>query len=247
MAMNCAKYGLISAAVAVLSVTTSGCVADYGSLSIVHDQAPNESCEIAPNVGDAYLPHGTALVGAGGGYVMAPLLRSGLAAVAGKPNGHIINLSSAQVSIEPVDSDDSRAAVAALKELRARSRAISGSVEPGGLTSIFFDGIDGEQARALASAVVVGQAVEVLIKVVVKGDVGGSSVSTQDFLFPVTLLNSGGTPGAKNLGPCSSFPTSFTGATTDCFGTGQDGGSIECCTDAGGNAVCPAVGTMAGP
>jgi hypothetical protein len=238
------KYGRVSAALALASVALvmglGGCADDYSGLLILHNQAVSETCTTEPVVANPYISHGTAQVGSGGGYFLTPLLQSTLVNREATTNGDIVSLHTAVVEIQPVDSAASRDVVGKLKELQGRTRYISGSVEPRGLTSIGFEGIDGEQANALSAAMMPGQTVEVLLRVVVHGDTAGTDVSSQGFLYPVTLVNVAG-GGFINLGACSALPPGTVG-TGDCFGTGQDGGSTECCTDAGGRPVCPARG-----
>jgi hypothetical protein len=237
------KCCLAPAALAVASaVLGAGCVDDYGSLLVIHNQALDESCSTAPDIEAPYLPHGTAAVGPGGGYTLTPLVQSGLTVRGNDINGGIIELKTASVEINPVDSDASRNAVAQLAELRGATRYISGSVSPGGLTSTSFQAIDSSQAAALAAGVQVGQSVEVIARVIVYGRHGGGSVASQPFEYPITLINGGTGGGLVDLGPCAGLPSDFVGA-SDCFGTGQDGALIQCCTGDGGQLVCPAIGT----
>jgi hypothetical protein len=246
------KYGVVSAALALASVASvmggSGCADDYAGLLILQNQAVVEgACSPDPSIGAPYRSFGTAQVGSGGGYVMTPLLQSTLVNREQTTNGDIVLLHTAVVEIQPVDSADSRAVVSALKELQGRTRYISGSVTPHGLTTMQFDAIDTEQAGALAAAMMPGQTVQVLARVVVHGDTAGTDVSSQPFIYPITLVNQPG-GGFVDLGACSSLPTGSVGQISDCFDNGQDGGFTECCTDAGGRPVCPAEGTgVAGP
>jgi hypothetical protein len=252
MAMIRVRYGRVSAALALASVVSilglGGCADDYAGILILQNLATTTgACSPEPSTSSPFLSHGIAQVGSGGGYVLTPLLQSTLVNREGTTNGDIVLLHTAVVEIEPVDSAESRAVVSALKELQGRTRYISGSVAPRGLTTMSFEGIDSEQAVALAAAMMPGEAVEVLLRVVVHGDTQGTNVSSQPFLYPVTLVNEAG-GGFVNLGACSSLDVGTVGGSEGCFGTGQDGGFIECCTDAGGRPVCPARGTgTAGP
>ncbi len=242
-----AKYWLAGAALAVTSVATGGgCADDNLSLQIIHNQAPDSMCQTKPNEADPYLPHGSVELGRGG-YLLTPLLHSNLASRMGNTAASIIQLHTATTEIIAVDSDDSRTVVGKLGGMAGRTRYISGVVDPGGLTSTGFEAIDIAQANALATAVAVGQSVEIIVKVIVHGEASGTNVDSQPFLYPITLTNGGEGGGQVNLGPCSNLPSGFTGNTSGCFGNGQDGGFIECCTSPGGVPMCPAVGTMAAP
>jgi hypothetical protein len=240
--MGRAKHCLVTTALMAMgALASAGCADDYLSLLVIHNQAPDESCEIAPMLEHPYRPHGTANV-AVGGYLLTPLLQSNLTNHTDMVNGDIITLTTATVEIDPVDSDASRTVVSKLNELRGRTRYISGAVSPGGLTSTSFEAIDADQARALAGAVAAGQTVEVLATVIVNGDVGGNHVESKPFTYPITLQNVPNGSGAINLGACSSLPASFEGSTGGCFDTGQDSSFIECCTN-GSATICPAKGT----
>jgi hypothetical protein len=250
MAMIRVKYGRVGAALALASVASvmglSGCADDYAGLLILQNQAVGESCTAEPVVSSPYISNGTAQVGSGGGYVMTPLVQSTLVNRENTTNGDIVLLHTAVVEIQAVDSADSRAVVAALQELRGRTRYISGAVAPRGLITTQFDAIDTEQANALSAAMMPGQRVEVLARVVVHGDTAGTDVSSQPFVYPITLINQAG-GGFVDLGPCSALALGTTGEQKDCFQNGQDNGFTECCTDAGGRPVCPAMGTGTTP
>jgi hypothetical protein len=242
MIMSRAKYRLVSAMFAVLCVTAgAGCADDYLSLTILHNQPPDDSCMLSAGDTGVFISHGFADV-AVGGYVFTPLLQSGLSNTSGQSNGDIIQLRNANVTISAVNSDDSRALVEALADQRSVSHAISGSVTPGGTVTLSFDAIDYTQATVMAGSLAVGQRVEVLANIVVVGDVEGSSVETQPFVYPITVTNGGS---LVNLGPCANLSSTFVGESGGCF-PGQDGAFLECCSDATG-LVCPAVGTMPPP
>jgi hypothetical protein len=243
--MSRAKHCLVAAALAVVSAASGGCADDYLSLLVVHNQAPDPEamCAIEPMIENPYRPHGTANV-AVGGYILTPLLQSNLTNRNDMVNGDIISLTTASVEINPVDSDASRNVVASLNELRGRTRYISGSVQPGGLTSSSFDAIDLDQARALAGAVTAGQSVEVLATVVVYGDSGGNTIKSATFNYPITIINDVGGSGPISVGACSGLQSGFVGASTDCFGNGQDQGFTQCCTaGTADDLLCPAQGT----
>jgi hypothetical protein len=236
----------VRALLAVASMAGLGSCADYSGLLILQNQAPSASCVTAPNIGDPYISHGTALAGAGGGYFLTPLIQSSLVNREATTNGDIVAMRDADVEIQAVDSADSRTVVDALKELKGANRHISGSISPKGLLTTTVPVIDSAQAAAMATKMTPGQAVEVIVRVVVYGDTAGTRVSSQDFYYPITVLNQ---PNGRfqDLGKCSDLAVGTTGMVKDCFQNGQDGGFTQCCTDDGGRAVCPAVGSKAGP
>jgi hypothetical protein len=242
--MSRAKHCLVTAALAALTAMGGvGCADDYLSLVVIHNQAViPEECAPTPTIEEPYLPHGIANV-AVGGYILTPLVQSNLTNRNDMTNGDIITIKTASVEINPVDSDDSRAVVAALNELRGATRHFYASVSPGGLTSLSFEAIDGAQARALATAIQPGQAVEVIASTIIYGDVGGGSVKSAPFEYPITLLNVENGSGVIDLGACSGLPTGFEGAANGCFDdNGQDNSFIECCSS-GAAQICPAKGT----
>jgi hypothetical protein len=233
------KYRLVGAALA--SVIGSGC-ADYSGLLILQNQ-PIDTSTCSPLTGkDQFIGHGFALVGGGsGGYFFTPLVQSALVNREMTTNGDIVAVRSADVELQAVDSADSRAVITALKELNGANRKISGSIAPGGTVTLIIPAIDSAQADAMATAMVVGQSVEVIARVRVYGDTSGTSVSSSDFYYPITVKNE---PGQNfvDLGDCGGLTVGFVGRDTDCFNNGQDGAFTECCTQAGGIPVCPAKG-----
>jgi hypothetical protein len=240
MAMIRAKYGVVGAALAVASVIGSGC-ADYSGLLILQNQPVSpDTCSASTDRG-VFISHGFALVGAGGGYVFAPLIQSALVNREDTMNGDIVAIHSADVELQAVDSADSKAVIDALQELKGANRKVSGSVDPGGVITVTFPVIDSAQAMAMGTKVALGQSVEIIARVRVFGDTAGTEVSSQDFYYPITISN---LPGANfvDLGPCDSLAVGRTGIDNDCFGNGQDGAFVECCTSAGGVPVCPARG-----
>ncbi len=233
--MNCLKYGLMTALLAVLS---GACADDYLSLVVIQNQAPDDQCAVTADLESPYLSHGQATVSRGG-YFLTPIVQSNLSNLNDDVNGDLVQLRTVSVEIQAVDSDASRAAVAALGDIRGRTRYVSGTVTPGGITSMGFDAIDVEQAAVLSGAIGTAS-VEVLARVVVEGDVEGTSVKSPMFIYPITVTN-----GAQiDLGPCDALPAGFIGGgSRGCFHAGQDVGSnVQCCTDLAGDPVCPAQG-----
>ena len=240
--MNRVKYWLLPAIVAGLSALGgAGCADDYLSLKVLHNQAPDDMCVIEPNVEDPYIPHGFMVAGSNG-YFMNPLLQSNLVNRTGEVNGDIISLETASVELRAVDSDASRSVIEGLGALTGRTRYISGSVSPGGLTTTGFEAVDSDQARALAGLITMGQSVEILAYITVYGDLDGGEVASPTFIYPITVTNNGASGNFQNLGPCANLTPGFMGIVADCFGNGQDNGFIQCCTAADGSNVCPAFG-----
>jgi hypothetical protein len=235
MGMIRLQYGLLVAMLAL----ASACADQNYSLVILQNQAPGGDCSLSTDP-TMFISHGVDDLNLGG-YVLTPLIQSNLIERDNAPSATNIVLKGATAEIQAVDSDDSRATVSALSEVTGRMRYFAGTLTPGATIVVHVEIIDDAQAAALLSTLQPGQSVEVLVKVIVLGEVAGDSISSDPFYYPITLTNGGSSGGFINLGQCDALPEGFVGEDTTCFGTGQDGRGVECCTRSG-VLVCPAEG-----
>lgn len=116
----------------------------------------------------------------------------------------------------------------------------SGAVPPGGSVNAFVDLIPPGTLRTIAADSGAdlntdSLNAEVLAQVVIKGDLGGDTVESQPFYYPVTVCND---CVIVNRGACPMTTAPRTGNACNPF---QDG-DVDCCVDASNNLICP--GTM---
>jgi hypothetical protein len=115
----------------------------------------------------------------------------------------------------------------------------------GGLSTATFDLIPTAAVREIqrkAGTVPAGARLhaQVVATATIYGQLGGGEVESLPFVYPVTVCNDC----VVNVGKaCAETPASFMPRPGNPCNPFQDG-VVDCCTDAAGALVCPAVGTM---
>jgi hypothetical protein len=224
------------------------CADDLNQVIVIGNQAPDQMCEFVPD-DTVFIGHGTFEIADLGQpessttYNLHPLFRS-LMGQSQSGTDKIAILSGANIEVSAVNSDESRAVVAALSSagLNKAQRRFSAALTPGGDAVVGFAGLDGTQAAALRAVIAPGESAEVLLNVRAFGDTDGNSLESSSWAYPVTICNQ---CQLRTLGPCNLIPAGTSGEAGLCGQTFTDG-VIECCdNDDGVTSTCPAFGTMA--
>ncbi len=226
------RIRLLWAAGAAL-VTLSGCTTDSGgSMLIVQNQIPGDGCEISASQGMFY-SSGVIDTNASRGYVFTPLVQSLISESGDDSNPRVIAMRGADVEITFPSGFLSADEEADLRDDRLTrfSQAFSGSVFPGALSSFSFVVVPTGLLTRLGLAA--GDSVQVSVEVSVFGDLDGSDVESDPFVYPVEVCNGCLTIDA---GDCAALADDFEPRDSNSCNPGQDA-PADCCTE-GADVVC---------
>jgi hypothetical protein len=222
------RIRLLWAALAAL-VTASGCTTDSGgSMLIVQNQVvEGEACDVpASRMGS----RNTGLIdtNAGDGYVFTPLVQS-LIEDTSEDSERVISMRGADVEISFTSGFD-EADVSDDRLIRFSS-AFSGSVFPGAQSSFAFVVVQEDLLDEIAAA---GGSAQLSVEVTVFGDLDGSDVESDPFVYPVEVCD-----GCLTIdrGPCAALGDDFEPRDTNPCNPAQDV-AADCCTSDGGDLVC---------
>jgi hypothetical protein len=216
---------------------------DEGIYVLTNTAVTGDSCALTGSPSQAMIGHGLISVYSPSAYVMTPLVQSRIQAVEGVDDisktiqlrGADIHLTLKAVSLmrdgQFINSNPE-------KPYDGFSVLFSGSIAPGGSVNAFVDLIPAATLRTIAADSGANLATdslnaEVLAEVVIKGDLGGDSVESQPFFYPVTVCNN---CVIVNNGACPM--TVMSPRTGNACNPFQDG-VVDCCVDASNNLICP--------
>ena len=217
-----------------------GCTSEDATVVILQNQAPTMGCMVSSSSSDAYVPRGFIDAQANAGYFFTPLLRNFATSTSTAGEGRrIAFLEGAEIRL---DFPAGLLSDAELSDLSSRnlvefSQPFSAAVSPnGGLTSVVFELIPVPVLQALRGPLPEdGTLASIQATVQVFGKLGGSSITTQEFVYWVDVCDGC----AKNqLGDCALVDPSADIRTGGVCNLLQDG-FVDCCTQAG-EEVCPA-------
>ena len=253
---------------AIAAAGLAGCVADGGdaSLLVLHNQAPGAGCVVDSNKTSPFIAAGVIDLSAyrsggttaGQGYLMTPLVENTAFADTSDPTASarrtaIIRGAHVDISF-PNDSEFDATAQAQLQAdgLTQFDAIFAGSIEPNyGLTSFGFDAVPADLLNTILAnhPYTSGDPytpfgdVGMIVTIKVYGDIGGNSIESNEFAYPVTvcdecLLN--------DAGPCDTLSSSFSPREGGACAVNQDG-VVDCCEDTTNNTLlCPAVSSSGG-
>jgi hypothetical protein len=233
----------VSALLFAAMLASVGCAPDDADVRvlILHNQAPDDECELTPSETD-YISFGLIDADGGTGYLMTPLLKNFSTVPENvDQTQRIFFMEGADITIdigndatgEPVFTQEEEDALAEEGEL-AFSTRLSGVVTPEeGLTTVAFEILPSSVIDAVAAQT--DRDVQVIASVQVFGTMAGGDVATQVFAYPITICT-----GCLevNIGACSALPEGFVGG-GGCIANQDD--AVACCTDSAGEEVCPAI------
>jgi hypothetical protein len=249
---------LRSAVLLATAVVAAGCTADSGdnALLILNNKAPETGCAFTTDTAGAVFSSGrfdiahVATTDTAAAYLAAPLVQN-LVLVDGTAHPELLArrtaiVKGAHVTITFTDSSQFSAAdqaamkTAGLTQFDAR---FAGTIAPNGGLGVFPAEIVPNGLLQKIKTYLAGNAtasdVGLIASLVVFADLGGSTVESAPFEFPIDVCDGCLT---SDRGPCSALPSTFMARTGGVCDPRQDG-VVDCCTDATGNAVCPAVGS----
>jgi hypothetical protein len=256
------------AVAAIAAAGLAGCVADGGdaTLLVLHNQAPASGCVIDSSKTAPFLAAGVIDVSpyradgssAGRGYFLTPLVENTSFADTSDPAAvgrRTAIVKGAHVDISFLDTSEFDATAQAQLQadgLTQFDAIFAGSIEPNyGLTSFGFDAVP----AGLLDAIVANHPytsgdpytpfadVGMIVTIKVFGVVGGNSIESNEFAYPVTVCDE---CLISDVGDCSVLDPSFSARDGGACAVNQDG-VTDCCEDLTNNTLlCPAVSSSTG-
>jgi hypothetical protein len=230
---------------ALIPFTLIACVdtGDEGIYVLNNTAITGETCALTGSPTQAQIGHGTISVYSPTAYVMTPLIQSRIQTAENVDDisktiqlrGADIRLTLKAVSIERggqfMNTNPE-------KEYPGFSVLFSGSIAPAASVNAFVDLIPPATLRSIAADSGADLSTdslnaEVQAEVVIKGDLGGDSVESQPFFYPVTVCND---CVIVNNGAC---PMTITAPRTGNACNPFQDGTVDCCVDASNNLICP--------
>ena len=258
---------MLRPSILIAAVLAVGCKVDTGDTTVLvlHNEAPQLNCTLTSDTTSAFLAAGTVdifqarisgITRITRGYFLTPLVEN--LAVADTTNLQQIGDKTFIAQGAHVDitfgntlvlsqADQDMLASEGLTHFDAR---FAGAVMPnGGLSTFGFEAVpadifnlilnhnpsSGPPYTPLAD-------VDMLITIRLFGLMGGGPHESVDFTYPVTVCD---TCLTDDVGPCSSLPQGFMARTGGVCSAIQDG-VMDCCSDATGALICPAVAPAGG-
>lgn len=228
----------------LLVSSVAACTSDGDqSLIILSNVAPVTSCAFSSTESEPFVTHGKLDLKLDAAYLFVAQLKSRILLNADPNNvgagtndidAKTIFLRSADVDLTFPNSQVSLGGVD--KSLTHFKKLFSGLIKPGGLTDIPFELIPKELGEAVLAINNNPPNIEVVATFTVNGDLGGDTVSSQPFVFPITM---GLGLTSRVVGMCP-LPKGTVPASGNPCNAAQDG-AVDCCTDPATNALtCPA-------
>jgi hypothetical protein len=230
--------------IVLISASAAACTSNAGeSIIVLKNVAPSAGCTFTASESEGFVTHGLLDISAGVPYQFAAQMKSRIL-LSADPNGtgagmtdidaETIFLRAANVDLTFPNSAIDLSGIPA--ELTHFKTLFSAVLRPEQLIDAPFELIPSDLGKAILKINANPPNVEVQATFTVIGDLGGDSVSSQPFVFPITL---GIGVTSNNLGMCP-LPVGTTVRTGGVCSPAQDG-ITDCCTDpASMSAVCPA-------
>ena len=218
---------LLTASLALAALGAfGGCLANNGdeSLFISRVLSP-ETCTFTASADEPFLGSGLYKIGAEAPYIAPVQIESRISATAGNEVQRTVQLRGARVTLSFPDKDNQPDVDAGLLKFRT---LFSGPVSPnGGLTDVYFPIVTPAFAKALSGT----KDIPILANIEIYGELGGDEVTSQTFVFPITMSAA---VGAVTVGDC---PLLSSVTKASCFGAQQDT-YIPCCTKPDNTVMC---------
>jgi hypothetical protein len=238
--------GIVVGVVGFGAAALAGCAANGGDEGIVvlKNVVPTSTmggCMFTSQESEVSLVRGALDVEFGSGYVFIAQLKSRITAVAGQESQRTVFTRGANIDI--AFSDPTLFTAAEIDALNAKNLLhfmvpFTAPIGPnGGVQDVLFELVPPDLSIALAMKPTF-RTVVAQTSFTVVGDLAGGDVTSQKFQYPITVVSSGY---KHDEGACALLSVSFTPRVGNPCNPGQDG-IVDCCTDAAGGDVCPAVG-----
>jgi hypothetical protein len=230
---------MISIAVSALG----GCVdnnVDGGIFITKNVAATGTSCAFTADDSEPFLSQGTLDTRLGGSYVMVAQLKSRISAALEQIDQRTVLVQGANISLTFPNAPASvTSAIAGLpSDAKQFRQLMSAPLEPnGGISDVSFVIVPNAVSRAVFPLLTVDlQSVVAVANITVDGVMGGGTITSQVFAYPVNLT----TGLAQDRGACP-LPMDFgTIRPGNPCNVAQDA-VVDCCREATGQLLCPAM------
>ena len=233
--------------IVLVSSSVAACATDGGeSIIVLKNVIPGAGCTFSSSESEGFVTHGTLDISRDAPYLFAGQMKSrlilnadptGTGAGTSDADAKTIFMRSANIDLAFPNPPTGVNVSGLPADLTHFKKLFSAVLRPAAITDATFELIPADLAKAIYTANPMAPNIEVEATFTVIGDVGGDTVSSQPFVFPVTL---GVGLSRNNAGVCP-LPKGTTVRTGNVCNNAQDG-VIDCCTDATTNALtCPAV------
>ena len=219
-------------ALIVLAMSASGCTEGGRPLVILQNVAPEEGCQFPAQEGADRIVRGRIDVQAEEGYLFAPLVQNNAVGLADNPGARLAAIEGADVELTLQEGFTPAGDPADELSFTAY---FSGAIQPdGGLASFAFIVLTKQFMETfIEPALPPGPPMEVIARIVVFGQMGGSTTESVPFNYPIEVCNGCMT---VDVGACADLPADYEALTGGICNTLQDV-PLECCDDF---TVCPA-------
>jgi hypothetical protein len=224
--------------------TALGACAGNGDevLLIVNNAVPGEECVLSGDEEGVFRSAGFLDTAGGVGYLLTPLLKNTATTETATEAQRTVFISGARVDLtfpEPSPFDAEELQNLADSGLTRFEVPQAGSISPNGGTAPFaFDIMQAPLVAALSDELEgIDDRILVQAKVTMRGTMGGGTIESQTFTFPITVCEG---CNVFNLGPCAMLGGIEPRVSNPC-NPFQDG-QTDCCSVTDG-LVCPAIST----
>lgn len=209
---------------------------------ILQNQTPGSGCVASGSVSTDYIGTGLIDTNTGQGYVFTPIAQNYSTSTGDNDRSHIAFVTGANVDLTFNDTDLESAECGGSGVACHYEVPYAAMIAPGGTTGMAFEIIQASMIHDLASSLPnVDDRTLILADVQLVGTLNNGDFSSQSFRFPVNVCN-GCLVG--DLGNCSDIATTFDPTNVGGVCNPFQDAPVDCCRDASGGLVCPAVGTM---
>jgi hypothetical protein len=232
-----------------LALAAASC-ADNGDevLLIIHNQVPDEGCIISGDATGVFKDDGILDVVGGTGYLFTPVIKNTAIADTTNEATRTAFVTGARVDLrfaDPTIFSEQELSDLSKNGVTRFETPLGGGISPNGGTAPFsFDIVPSSLSTVLGDKLGTDTRKRILIlaDVTMRAKLGGSTIESQTFTFPVAAC-----AGCLvvNIGACAALPTEFDAVIGNECNPFQDG-STQCCQQADGGLICPAVGTRTG-
>lgn len=232
-------------AFALVSAIGAAACADNGDevLLILNNVVPGEECVLSGEETGLFISAGQIDTVGGAGYLLTPLVKNTATSETGTEAQRTVFIRGARIDLRFPDPD-----LFSAEELQQLADSgltrfevpLGASISPNGSTAPFaFEVIQPPLIVALGDELASSSdRILVLADVRMRGTMGGGTIESQTFTFPITVCEG---CNVLDVGPCAMLPSTFTPVVGNPCNPFQDG-QTQCCSVTGG-LVCPAVST----
>tara|TARA_R110002073_G_scaffold320759_3_gene496416 strand:+ start:48624 stop:49382 length:759 start_codon:yes stop_codon:yes gene_type:complete len=216
--------------------TQTGCVDAGETLRILRNQAPDPNCEVPTGEEASFLSSGIIDVAASSGYIFTPLVES--RAVEDDATDRRTFLDGAVVKLKFADEFFDAGTLTRLEEegLSYFTQPFTGSIASNSTAALKFEIVPKRLLEEMQANLGDGEITRITAEIELRGSIDGGDVNSPTYNYPIEVCNG---CLSNDLGLCADLATDEIRTGGAC--QEKQDGVVDCCTDAVGEQVCPAV------